>query len=69
MNLRWLGHVRRMNDGRIPKALLYGQVAHGRRHRGRPKLHYKDCCKREMKSVDVSSDIWETTDDHSILYH
>ena len=34
--LRWLGHVRRMEDGRIPKDILYGQLATGKRRTGRP---------------------------------
>ncbi|KAJ7324884.1 hypothetical protein JRQ81_017904, partial [Phrynocephalus forsythii] len=40
--LRWLGHVVRMDDGRIPKDLLYGELIKGKRPRGRPQLRYKD---------------------------
>ena len=36
--LRWLVHVRRMEDGRIPKYILYGELALGRRTTGRPHL-------------------------------
>ena len=32
--LRWLGHVIRMEDSRIPKALLYGRLAAGIPRRG-----------------------------------
>ena len=39
--LRWLGHVRRMEDGRIPKDLLYGELARGQRSQGRPKQCFK----------------------------
>ena len=34
--LRWIGHVRRMEDGRIPKDGLYGKLASGSRRVGRP---------------------------------
>ena len=32
--LRWTGHVVRMKNDRIPKALLYGRLATGRPKRG-----------------------------------
>ena len=57
--LRWLGHVRRMEDYRIPKAILYGQLATGTRRVGRPMLRYKDACMRDMKACNISNDKWE----------
>ena len=54
--LRWLGHVYRMEDGRIPKNILYGELASGRRLKGRPQLRYKDVCKRDMKALDINTD-------------
>lgn len=40
--LCWLGHVTRMDDGRIPKDLLYGELASGKRPTGHPQLRFKD---------------------------
>ena len=57
--LRWLGHVRRMEDGRIPKDILYGQLASGKRRTGRPQLRYSDACKRDMKALDINFRDWE----------
>ena len=56
---RWLGHVRRMEDGRIPKDILYGELALGRRTTGRPHMRYKDVCVRDMKAVDIDTMSWE----------
>ena len=57
--LRWLGHVRRMEDGQIPKDILYGELATGQRSVGRPQLRYKDVCKRDMKVLDINTNSWE----------
>ena len=57
--LRWLGHVRRMEDGRIPKDLLYGKLAEGKRNIGRPSLRFKDTCKRDMKALNIDTNEWE----------
>ena len=57
--LRWLGHVRRMDDGRIPKYILYGELALGRRTTGHPHLRYKDVCVRDTKAVDIDTMSWE----------
>ena len=57
--LRWLGHVRCMQDGRIPKDALYGELCLGARPVGRPSLRYKDVCKRDMKFAHINPDYWE----------
>ena len=57
--LRWLGHVHRMPDGRIPKNLLYGELAAGSRRTGRPQLRYRDVVKRGMKAVGIDTGTWE----------
>ena len=59
--LRWVGHVRRMGPERIPKALLYGELAEGERKRGRPCLRFKDVCKRDMALAHITIDTWEET--------
>lgn len=57
--LRWLGHVRRMQDGRIPKDILYGQLATGKRPTGRPRLRFSDVVKRDMKALQMNHTSWE----------
>ena len=52
--LRWLGHVRRMQDGRIPKDILCGELATGSRPAERPVLRCKDVCKRDMKTGNIN---------------
>ena len=66
--LRWLGHVRRMEDGRIPKDVLYGQMTSGNRRVGRPALRYKDVCKREMKTCNIDTTYWETVADDRLCW-
>ena len=55
----WIGHLSRMEDGRIPKDILYGELAAGKRPRGRPLLRYKDVCKRDMKDLEIDPKSWE----------
>ena len=68
--LHWLGHVYRMEegripkdirmeDGRIPKDILYVELASGTRTRGHPQLRYNDVCKRDMKALDINTESWE----------
>ena len=48
-----------MDDSRIPKQLLYGELCVGKRHRGRPKLRYKDVLKQSLNDCDIDPKEWE----------
>jgi hypothetical protein len=49
-----------MGDGRIPKDILYGELATGTRATGQPTLRYKDVCKRDLKSYNINPADLET---------
>ena len=64
--LRWLGHVHRMPNRRIPKDMLYGEQLVTRTHTaGRPHLRYRDTCKRDMKVAGIDTTTWEAATDDS----
>src|SRR3989441_12395228 len=51
--LRWVGLVVRMADDRIPKQLLDGELAHGKRSHGRQKKRFKDTLKHNMIKCNI----------------
>ena len=60
--LQWAGHVERMADDRLLKraAELREQ---GRRRRGRPRLRWEDCVKRDVKKAGEEEDWKKKTRD------
>ncbi|BHF68919.1 hypothetical protein SprV_0301196000 [Sparganum proliferum] len=59
MQLRWSGHLVRMDDERLPKRLFYGDVATGSRRQGRPIRRYKDTLKSSLKHLQINLTNWE----------
>ena len=55
--MKCLRHVTRMEDGRIPKNHLYGELATGKRPTGR--LRFKDICKRDLQALVINTNSWE----------
>ena len=51
----------RMDNTRIPKKLLYGELCNGKRHRGRPKLRFKDVLKQSINDCNINLEDWEET--------
>ena len=57
-HLRWAGHVSRMEDHRLPKIALYGELSSGHRDRGAPKKRYKDYLKKSLTACHVDHKCW-----------
>ena len=58
--LRWTGHVIRMDESRIPCQLFYGELTEGKRNPGRHKKRYKDNLKANLKSAGIEPKKLET---------
>ena len=63
--MRWLGHVARMPETRAGKALLYGELAEGKRNVGRPMLRFKDTIKDILKRGEVLDSWTESLDNQT----
>ena len=59
-NLRWAGHVHRMDNTRLPKQILYSQLKEGTRGIGRPRLRFKDTFKRNLKDLKIPFGSWQS---------
>ena len=60
IQLRWAGHVSRMEDHRLPKIILYGELSSGLRNRGAPKKRYKENLKKSLGACNISHLEWTT---------
>ena len=66
--LRWAGHVCRMANSRLPKAVFYSKLHHGKRSHGGPKLRFKDVLKRHLKKTGISHKTWEEESAHRVKW-
>ena len=59
VQLRWAGHVTRMEDVRMPRAIFSSEFQEGKRDRGAPRKHYKDQLKRQLAQAGISHQSWQ----------
>ena len=57
--LRWAGHVQRMEDSRLPKRLFFGELKKGKRSHGGQRKRYKDTLKASLKRCNIPPASWE----------
>ena len=63
VQLRWAGHVTKMEDVRIPKAVFLSELQEGKRDRGAPRKHYKDQLKRQLAQAGIGHQSWQQASD------
>ena len=66
--LRWAGHVCQMANSRLPKAVFYSELHHGKRSHGGQKLRFKDVLKRHLKKTGISHKTWEEEAAHRVKW-
>ena len=54
VQLRWAGHVKRMEDVRMPEAVFFSELQEGKRDRCGPRKHHKDRLKRQTAQAGVN---------------
>jgi len=58
LRLRWAGHVRRLPNTRLPKKILFGDVAGGKCKRGRKPINWIKCVEDDCEVVGISTSNW-----------
>ena len=51
--LRWAGHVSRMEDHCLPKIVMFGELSTGHPERGAPKKRFKDSLKKLLTTCNI----------------
>ena len=58
-HMKWVGHVARMDERRLSKQVLYGQLLDAPRKAVGQKLRFKDTVRHNLQNVDIDRKNWE----------
>ena len=59
--LRWYGHVQRMEENRIPKKIL-NWTPQGKRKRGRPRRSWREGIDGDIRTRGIDENLWTDRD-------
>ena len=59
VQLRWAGHITRMEDVRMPKAVFFSELQEGKSDRGAPRMRYKEQLRRQLVQAGISHQSWQ----------
>ena len=59
VQLRWVGHITRMEDVRMPEAVFFSALEQGKRDYGAPRKRYRDQLKRQLAQAGISHQSWQ----------
>ena len=62
--LRWLGHVARMGNYRLPKMMMFSTLE-GAGKRGRPIKSWNDCVRKDLDSLGLTLTWWKRCQDRA----
>ena len=52
--MRWLGHVARMDEVRIPKQTLHWEIVRFSRRPGRPRMNWRDVVRKDLQRMGIN---------------
>ena len=58
VQLCWAGHITRMEDIRMPKAVFFSKLQEGKCNHGTPRKRYKDQLKKQLAQGGISHHSW-----------
>ncbi len=58
LRLEFAGKIARMDDERLPKLMLFGELEGGKRRRGAPEKSWRSCFRDSLRAFEIDEEKW-----------